>query len=477
MPRPANDPFRDRPVPAWYRDAKFGIFIHWGVYSIPAWAPIPTESEGGFSFDAAAKLLPEPPTNANELWAGLREVAPELLSEAIATESPYAEWYVNSLNNEGTRTAARHEALYGDRSYTSFADDFVQASSAWNASTWGELFSRAGARYTILTSKHHDGYCLWPTSTPNLLDPEWHSERDLVGEYAAAMRSSGIRPGLYYSGGLDWSLKGVGCTSIDDLNEAIVQSEPERRYMDAHVREIVHRYEPSVLWGDMAYPRESDVHALHREYYETVSDGLVNDRFVTAIGEMDRHYDYVTTEYFVPGGIHDEVWEVCEGIGPSFAYNRNEDDSNVKSAGEIVALLADTVSKNGNLLLGVGPRADGSIPEHQAQRLEDIGNWLEVNGEAIYGTRPWRVHTTPVDGAESIHFTSAGTNVYAIVMEPSGTEVEISDVDLSTAVSVIQLGSTGTPTLERSPNGIIVGGLDSSNEIGLALRFETASSR
>lgn len=473
MPRPASDPFRDRPVPAWYRDSKFGIFIHWGVYSVPAWAPIPTEPE--FSFEAAAKLLPKRPTNANELWAGLRQVAPELLSREIAIESPYAEWYLNSLNNEVTQTAARHADLYGDRDYKSFAADFATASSAWNASTWGELFSRAGARYAILTSKHHDGYCLWPTNTPNPLDPHWFSKRDLVGEYVAAMRASGIRPGIYYSGGLDWSLRGVGAKSIDDLNKGVVQSEPERSYMDAHIREIVHRYEPDVLWGDIAYPRDSDVHALHREYYETVPDGLVNDRFVTAIGEMDRHYDYVTTEYFVPGAIHDEVWEVCEGIGPSFAYNQDEDDHNIKSSQEIVALLADAVSKNGNLLLGVGPRADGSVPELQAQRLEDVGAWLRVNGEAIYETRPWTVHTATIRGAESIHFTSSGTSVYAIVIAPTATQIEISNVDFSSVVSVAQLGSARTPTFEHSQNGLIVDDTDPSGGIGFALKLETAA--
>ena len=253
---------------------------------------------------------------------------------------------------------------------------------------WADLFQAAGARYVVPVTKHHDGFLMWRSDVPNPHRAGWMAERDHVGELAAAVRERGMRFGLYYSGGLDWTFNPP---PIRDFMSMItnVPSTPEYGdYALAHVDELVRRFEPSVLWNDIAWPFHLDPADTIGRYYDAVPDGVVNDRFnLVAVRQGTLHADFSTPEYSTtPHG--DGKWEVCRGIGRSFAYNRMESEATMPSVDELVWMLADIVGRGGNLLLNVGPTADGQIPLAHVMRLTALGWWLRVNGDAIYSTRP-----------------------------------------------------------------------------------------
>jgi alpha-L-fucosidase len=463
--RPIHDPFRDREVPRWFRDAKLGIFIHWGVYSVPAWAVPPGPEGDGPTrllelFQIDAESMQDADRQRNQCLARLLEilgpenVAIDRVIEKLVGENAYAEWYWNTLSIPSSPTARHHEERWGDRPYTDFAGDFAEASASWNPGDWASLLAEAGARYAVLTTKHHDGYCLWPSQAPHPKGwNDWRSPRDLVGQYARAIREAGLRCGLYYSSGLDWSLKGLP-TLPPFGDQVILQSAEEIAYVDAQWRELFERYAPDLIWPDIAHPTADDVHALLADYYARVPHGLVNDRLQTTdTAEPTRHWDYRTTEYFCPKGISDDVWEESRGVGASFSYNRLEEDgTSMLSVADLVHLLVDRVSKNGNLLLGIGPRADGSIPEAQADRLRGLGHWLQANAEAIYETRPWRTHATETETGMEVRFTQRDDRVHAIILGTPDRSFVLQHVDFEGPLSVTRLGG-GAAEISPVPEG------------------------
>ncbi len=429
---------QSRPVPTWFREAKLGIFIHWGPASVPAWAPL----TGEFQRIVARKGW--------RYWF---------------THNPYADWYANSYRIPGSPTREHHLQTYGpDLHYDAFVREFVRASAAWDPGAWAGLFHRAGARYVVLVSKHHDGFLLWPSAYPNPRCPDYCSPRDLVGELAHAVRSQGMRFGLYYSGGLDWTFNDRPIQDLLDLLLAIPQDTEYAQYVDSHWRELIARYRPDVLWNDIAYPAKADLLALFADYYRAVPDGVVNDRFVQfhlgqladprrlssrvlravlrrllpvvaaglskASGPNKRiHADFRTPEYTTYKRSVPWKWEATRGLGYSFAYNRNETEEDLLSPTELVHLLVDIVSKNGNLLLNVGPRPDGSIHASQVEALEGIGKWLSSNGEAIYGSHPWtRCQDIGEKGAE-VRYTWKGNFLFVIVItQPSDGKLILPDL-------------------------------------------------
>lgn len=413
------------PLPAWFRDAKFGIMVHWGIYAIPAWAELTIDPH---EWLCCGKLL-EPPDYGRPFF----------------THIPYVEWYPNTILIDGSPAQMHHVATYGAGvAYDDFRPRFDAAAAAWSGEAWADLFRDTGARYVVLVTKHHDGYALWPTAVPHPTRTGWHTTRDFVGELDDAVRRRCLRMGLYYSGGFDWSVQaGPIVTALDAA--AVAPSTPEYlAYADGQWRELIARYRPAVLWNDITYPSETAALQLFADDYNGQPDGLVNDRFSILPGLT--HHDYSTPEFTVRSDVAPTPFETVRGMGRGFGYNRNESDATLDPAGQLIHLLVDVVSKNGNLLLNVGPMADGTVPAAQVDRLRAIGQWLGVNGAAIFGSRPWtRAEGTATDGTP-VRFTATtdGTTLYAIVLGalPAG-ELTIPAVGAAPA-SVRLLGSGAT---------------------------------
>ena len=255
-------------LPAWFDEAKFGIFVHWTAASVPAFAPV-----GPSPFDL-------PPDKA-------------------FSHSPYVEWYQNSLSIEGSPVYEHHHRVYGDRPYDAFVEQFLANLAGWSADPWADLFAAAGAKYVVLVTKHHDGVLLWPSATPNpFRGKAWQTDRDVVGELAEAVRGRGMRFGTYYSGGLDWTFGGLPMRDFDGMIRAIPQSEEYLAYADAHWHELIERYEPCVLWNDIGYPAAADLRGLFDIYFSRVPDGVVNNRF-DFISQTSGavHADFITPEF------------------------------------------------------------------------------------------------------------------------------------------------------------------------------------
>jgi alpha-L-fucosidase len=369
--------FAGREIPAWFNDAKLGIFIHWGAYSVPAWA-VPLGELGVVDDDE------------------------------FFVNAPYAEWYANTIRIPGSPAAGHHAKTYGDAPYDAFLDRWH--AEHFDPADWAALFAGVGARYVVLTTKHHDGICLWDapgTGTFNTVHGGPH--RDLVGALAGAVRDAGMRFGAYYSGGLDWHVAQLPpISSKAQLTANRPTDESYARYAHAHVEDLIDRYAPDVLWNDIDWPDAGKprLAELFAHYYATVPGGVVNDRW--RVGWSD----YLTSEY---SAMRDQEhlgrpWENNRGIGYSFGYNRVETTEHHLTAPALVRHFVDIVVRGGNLLLNVGPKADGTIDPSQRDVLGGLGDWLAVNGEAVFDTRPWRARAA-VEGCTG--WTQTGGHLYA----------------------------------------------------------------
>jgi len=406
-----------RPIPAWFPDAKFGIFIHWGVYSVPSWIRV---SEGRYA--------------------------------------SYAEWYEARVMGELKGDEDFHERTYGaDFAYRDFAPMFTAA--LFDPDFWADLFAESGARYVVLTGKHHDGFCLWPTKSP--FKKNWNSmdvgpERDLVGELTEAVRNRGLRMGLYYSL-IEWETSRTQRTPSGRFIAQEVMDAygiPIDRYVDDHVlpqlRELVTEYRPAVIFADGGEWDEDEEFWKTRQFLAWLYNNapnkdevVVNDRW--ARGMPGNHGDYFSSEYRDAEGIGTaHPWEESRGMGRSYGYNRAENINHYRTSQELVHELIDVVSRGGNLLLNVGPTADGRIPVIMQQRLRDIGAWLQINGEAIFGTHPWgggKDRAWGAGGDLAVRYTRKGTDLYVHFLEWPEGEVRIDGLAPREDLSVILLGS------------------------------------
>jgi alpha-L-fucosidase len=410
---PTWESIRTHELPKWYDDAKFGIFIHWGLYSVPAYAP-PTGELGSVDWSK---------------WFYM---------------NPYAEWYLNSIRLKSGDTWEYHKKKYGENfDYELFS--YMWKAEKWDPNEWAQIFKEVGARYVVLTTKHHDGFCLWPSRYTEYNSYLRGPKRDIVGELTNAVRSQGIKMGLYYSGALDWRFTEEPITSLGDLLYIRPQTYAYADYAYNQVMELIDRYKPSILWGDIGWPEKGreDLKYIFAHYYNTVPEGVVNDRW-------DGVWkDFSTKEYQFSVSPIQGKWEMTRGIGFSFGYNANEGPEHIISEKDLVELLVKTVANGGNLLLNIGPRADGTIPELQLQRLRQLGDWLRINGEAIYGTKPWiKTESKTLEG-NSVCFTSKDNNLYVIVLGPAERKtVTLDEFIIGKDTRIQMLGVTQTLDFE-----------------------------
>jgi alpha-L-fucosidase len=396
----------------WFDQAKLGVFVVWSPSAVPAFAP-------KRPIDFATEDDPE----WVELWRRL----------------PYAEMYQNTMHVPGSLTERYHAAHYGDLPYDAFVERFRdEMIPGWDPNPVADLAAASGARYVVNYTKYEDGFLPWPSAHPNPHKQGWQSERDVVGELAAAVRARDLRYGIAYSGGMDWTFGGLPMLTRQGQDDAMPQSEEYLSYALAHWRELIDRYEPDVLWNDYGLPEHAEVAPMLRYYRERVPHGVINDRFGGSPSHRHERdpeapdWDFVTPEYSIEG-TPDRKWEACRGLGASFGYNRQEKDADYMPATELIHTLVEIVSRGGNLLIGLAPTGSGDVPWPQAERLLALGWWLRVNGGAIYGTRPWvQQRGVTAEGIE-VRYTASQDAVHAIVL---GTPDDLGTPDAAVEIDV-----------------------------------------
>lgn len=353
----------------WFKDAKFGIFVHWGLYAVHG-------------------------TN---------------------TKGPYVSW---SMNDEQIPVAE----------YAKYADQFNP--TKFDADAWMKLVNEAGAKYMTFTSKHHEGFCMFGSALTDYDAVDRAANRDIVEELVTAARANGVKISFYYSM-LDWYQPDFKA----DLPKYIDQ------FMFGQVRELCTNYGPiDGLWfdGEWDHPETTwRAEELVRMIRTLQPNALINDRLGKGVRGATPLADFYTREQMSEIGEKTDTeekdvrpWEACLTIGTSWGYRR--DDGAPKSSTELIRTLVDVVSRGGNLLLNVGPKPDGTIPAPLAERLRDIGAWLAVNGESIYGTRQVKGIT-----ASAGKLTRKGDTLYVHLEECPGDRVMLSGLDQRIAGATI----------------------------------------
>ena len=434
-------------VPAWWQDAKLGIFVHWVPASVPAFAPVDIDV-------------------GQMMQSGRRD--------AFAY-SPYTEWYENSMQFPDSPVARHHRETYGSRPYVKFAADWEAGLDQWDPQEWAARFAATGARYVVLVTKHMDGYCLWPTDVTNPHRAGWSCRRDVVGELSEAVRGAGMRFGIYYSGGLDSTFNDRPMGSLSEMLDAVPRGDYPA-YAEAQVRELIARYRPSVLWNDIAWPAEGKrLWPLFEHYYEQVPDGVVNDRWmpwsplfgatrsrlgrraidaaVQRQARRDRgivppappHSDVRTPEYVTFDDVQRKPWECVRGMDHSFGYNRCSRPEHFIARDELLWMLTDIAAKGGNLLLNVGPRGvDAQIPDEQIARLDWLGEWVRPHADAIMGTRPWVTPGTTTHEGQPVRYTARDDTVYAVAPNAAGM-ITLPDVRATPTTAITTVAGTVLP--------------------------------
>lgn len=347
--QPTWESLDKRPAPQWFTNAKFGIFIHWGVYAVPGWC----------------------------------------------TKGNYAEWYQYGLQTNDTARQKFHKIKFGDRSYYDLANDFK--AELFNPDEWAKVFEQSGAKYIVLTSKHHDGFTLWPSKEANKTwGFKWNAvdvgpKKDLIADLFKAVRKTSVHAGMYYSL-YEWFNP---LWKADKNKFATEHTWPQ-------MKDLINNYQPDVFWTDGDWEASEDVwkskEFLTWLYNESVVKDkiVVNDRWGSGI--RFKHAGIYTPEYQPDLDFENHAWEESRGMGFSYGYNREEDAWDYNSTQSLVLQLIDKVSRGGNFLLDIGPDEHGKIPPIMQERLLQMGDWLKINGEAIYNTTRWKIHSQWSEG-------------------------------------------------------------------------------
>lgn len=421
--------------PEWFRDAKFGIFIHWGVYSVPAFGN---------------------------------------------------EWYPRNMYLEGSREYRHHKEVYGD--HTEFGyKDFIPMFTAekFNATEWSALFKAAGAKYVVPVAEHHDGFSMYDSDINEWNAVNMGPKRDVLGELKAAFEKDGLVFGLsshkaenawFYNGGMKFpsDVQDTTITLYGERYDYETYTEEYAKEWLTHTYELINKYQPRLFWFDWTVNNPVLMPYFNRflaYYYNNAIDWgegvVVNTK---------QGYPTNIQAWDVERGKSDKMmvypWQTDTFVGTrSWCYITDEV---YKTPGQIVDDLVDIVSKNGNLLLNIGPKPDGTIPQEQQDILLAIGNWLKINGEAIYGTRCWKKFGESVtEGtkgtfsdnkavaytSEDLRFTTKGNDLYVTALEwgedgilvKTLTDEVIGDSEI---LKVSMLGSAEEIRWEKTPEGL-----------------------
>jgi len=445
-------------IPQWYQDAKFGIFIHWGAYSVPAF---------------------------NGEW--------------------YPRWMYSADNENHSDYYPYHVEKYGPVDQFGYKD-FIPLFKAekFNARQWAKLFKDAGAKYVIPVAEHHDGFAMYDSQYTRWNAAKMGPKRDIIGELSKAIRAEGLAFGVSSHRAENWWFFGEGRKLASDVQDEQYRdlygpardrdesesgvTPPTQEFLDdwlLRCAELVDNYQPDIIWFDWwiaQKPFHENLQQFSAYYYNR---GKTWDHMV-AINYKELHGDksYPDTAGVLDverGGLADirqHYWQTDTSVSKSsWGYVTNHQYKQVNS---LIDDLVDIVSKNGCMLLNIGPKPDGTIPEHEAKMLLEMGQWLSINGEAIYGTRPWTLFgegpTHVIDGkhlnnaessrkefqAEDIRFTTKTGALYALLLDWPGNSAPIVIQSLTAkgfphAVKrVTMLGSPGELTWSRSDQGLTV---------------------
>ncbi len=450
---PSWDSLKTYTVPAWYEDARFGIFIHWGLYSVPAFMN---------------------------------------------------EWYPRNMYIQGSEEFKHHVSTYGPHDRFGYKD-FIPMFKAekFDPAAWAALFKRAGARFVAPVAEHHDGFAMYDCGFSEWNASKMGPRRDIIGELAAAVRREGLVFGLSSHRAEHWFFMNGGKAFNSDVRDpafsdfygpAVPPADPEkdmgsldsRPFPDpqhlenwlARTAELVDKYQPQLVWFDWWIGHQAFEPYLQRfgaYYYNRGAEwqkGVAINYKYKAFPEGAAVLDIERGQL---KDIRPQLWQNDTSVSKnSWGYVDNQD---YKTADAILGDLVDVVSKNGALLLNIGPRPDGTIPEPEVRLLEEIGDWLAVNGEAIYSSRPWKIFgegpTEVNEGAFSdtkrpaftgadIRFTTHGDALYAIAMAWPGERALIKSLGRDAGLydkeieSVSLLGYPGSLVWKREPDALVV---------------------
>jgi len=422
----------------WVEDAKFGVFIHWGVYAVPAFGN---------------------------------------------------EWYPRNMYMKGSKEYNHQLATYGALDTFGYKD-FIPMFKAekFNAEAWVDLFKRSGFKYVVPVAEHHDGFAMYKTALSTWNAYDMGPKRDIIGELAVATRKAGLVFGLSSHRIEHWWFMNTGQRYNTDVNSgkfddfygpARAQNEtlsPE--YMNDWLLrniELIDNYHPQLFWFDwwieqaaMEPYRKSFASYYYNKGIEWNKEVVINykhESFPDKAAILDIERGKLT-------GIREQPWQTDDAVGyKSWGYIEND---SFKSSKYLVNNLVDIVSKNGHLLLNIGPRADGSIPDAVQKILLEVGAWLTINGEAIYGTRPWKIFgegPTQVAGgsfsdakdqpftADDIRFTKKGDDLYMISLDNPVHDLNIKSLATGAGQkikSIQMLGSSGKVVWTQSSSGLLI---------------------
>ncbi|CAH1772252.1 unnamed protein product [Owenia fusiformis] len=410
--KPTWESLETRPLPSWYDKGKIGIFIHWGVFSVPAFVGA---GSGGY-----AEWFWMYWKGGDEMKDHVRHRLPSRSVQEYMKRRYPPDW-----------------------EYTDFAPQFT--AEFFDPEHWARVFKASGAKYVVLTSKHHDGFCMWPSKKSwnwNAMDNGPH--RDLVGDLGDAVREAGLKYGLYHSL-YEW----FNPYYLDDKANNFKTQSYVREKMLPEMYDLVQRYKPDIFWSDGHHKNNHSyfnstqfVAWLYNE--SPVKDTvIVNDRW--GMDVECKHGGYLTcSDKFNPGHVMERKWENCMTIDQeSYGYRRNAKVNDYFDINGILKIVAETVSCGGNVLINIGPTADGRIPPVFEERLYQLGEWMNINGEGIYDTVPW-IHQNDQFNKD-VWYTSRDKTVYAITLKwPRNDILELHSMNPTAATKVSWLGFNGT---------------------------------